>query len=59
MASEQPDEGSRTEHRSWWQTLPGVLTAFASVITAAAGLIVALNQFRGPASLDVHGQQLA
>jgi hypothetical protein len=30
--------------QSWWQTLPGVLTAVAGIITAAAGLIVALNQ---------------
>lgn len=30
--------------KSWWQTLPGVLTATAGVITAVTGLIVALNQ---------------
>src|SRR5215468_2355321 len=29
---------------SWWQTLPGILTAVAGIITAATGLIVALNQ---------------
>jgi hypothetical protein len=28
----------------WWQTVPGVLTATATVITAIAGLIVALYQ---------------
>jgi len=30
--------------QSWWQTLPGVLTAVATIFTAATGLIVALNQ---------------
>lgn len=30
--------------RSWWQTLPGVLTALAGVITAVAGLLAALYQ---------------
>ncbi len=29
---------------SWWQTLPGVMTAVAAVITAVAGLLVTLNQ---------------
>lgn len=29
---------------SWWQTMPGVLTATAAIITAATGLIVALHQ---------------
>ena len=28
----------------WWQTLPGILTATATIITAVTGLIVALNQ---------------
>lgn len=28
----------------WWQTVPGLLTATAAVITALTGLIVALNQ---------------
>ncbi len=31
--------------RSWWQTLPGILTATAGVITAVTGLIVALHGF--------------
>ena len=30
--------------KSWWQTLPGILTAIAGIITAVAGLLVALNQ---------------
>src|SRR5262245_41920021 len=38
MAGEPP------KPQSWWQTLPGVLTAVAGIITAATGLIVALNQ---------------
>jgi uncharacterized protein YecT (DUF1311 family) len=29
---------------SWWQTLPGVLTAVGAVLTALTGLILALNQ---------------
>jgi hypothetical protein len=29
---------------SWWQTLPGVLTAIAAAITAVSGLIAALYQ---------------
>ncbi|HNU11155.1 MAG TPA: hypothetical protein PKJ45_07295, partial [Rubrivivax sp.] len=29
---------------SWWQTLPGVLTGIAAVITAVGGLILALHQ---------------
>ncbi len=35
------EDGSRRP--SWWQTLPGVLTAVAAVISAVAGLIIALN----------------
>ena len=30
--------------QSWWQTVPGVLTATAGIITAVAGLVVALHQ---------------
>jgi hypothetical protein len=30
--------------QSWWQTLPGILTAMAGIITAIAGLVVALHQ---------------
>ena len=35
-----------TEERrtSWWQTLPGILTATATVITAVTGLVVVLAQ---------------
>lgn len=29
---------------SWWHTLPGIMTGLAAVVTAAAGLIVALAQ---------------
>jgi hypothetical protein len=42
-------ETPRIEAKSWWQTLPGVLTAFAAVITAVTGLIVAVRPFRSPA----------
>jgi len=30
--------------QSWWQTLPGILTAVAAILTASTGLILALNQ---------------
>lgn len=36
--------GEPSKPQSWWQTLPGILTAVATIITAATGLIVALNQ---------------
>jgi hypothetical protein len=29
---------------SWWQTLPGILTGLAAIITAVTGLIVAFNR---------------
>jgi hypothetical protein len=29
---------------SWWQTVPGILTGLAAIITAATGLIVALSR---------------
>jgi hypothetical protein len=37
------DENS-TSKGSWWQTLPGILTATAGLLTAMAGLVVALFQ---------------
>jgi hypothetical protein len=30
--------------RSWWQTLPGILTSATATITAAAGLIAVVHQ---------------
>jgi len=33
--------------RSWWQSLPGILTATAALLSAVAGLIVAISQSRG------------
>ena len=32
--------------QSWWQTLPGILTASAGIITAITGLILAVNQLQ-------------
>ena len=32
------------KNQSWWQTMPGMLTAAAGVITAVTGLIVAVSQ---------------
>ena len=34
----------RSNRQSWWQTLPGILTAVAGVLTAVTGLVVALNE---------------
>lgn len=36
--------GEPPKSQSWWQTLPGILTAVAGIMTASTGLIVALNQ---------------
>lgn len=30
--------------RSWWQTLPGIITSLTAAVTAFAGLVVALRQ---------------
>jgi len=35
---------SDNKPKSWWETVPGLITAIATVITAVAGLIIALNQ---------------
>ena len=40
-ATQMADEKSGT---SWWQTVPGVLTGLAAIITAVTGLIIALNR---------------
>ncbi len=32
------------EKQSWWQTLPGILTATAGIITAVTGFLLAMNQ---------------
>jgi hypothetical protein len=32
------------ESKAWWQTLPGLLTAAAAIITAVTGLLLALHQ---------------
>jgi hypothetical protein len=42
-------ETPNAEVKSWWQTLPGILTAFAAAITAVTGLIVAVRPARSPA----------
>ena len=33
---------------SWWQTIPGMLTAVAAVLTAVAGLVVAIRRDEQP-----------
>jgi hypothetical protein len=42
MAQDMESEGRRPT--SWWQTLPGVVTAVAGLLTALGGLLLALNQ---------------
>ncbi len=32
------------EHKSFWTTLPGIITAFATLVTAIGGFLVVLNQ---------------
>ena len=32
----------------WWQTLPGILTGTAAIITAVTGMIIAFNAFNKP-----------
>jgi len=34
----------QSESKGWWQTLPGLLTAAAAVLTAGTGLLVAVHQ---------------
>jgi hypothetical protein len=34
----------KDKQQSWWQTLPGVMTALGAIITALTGLLIALNQ---------------
>jgi serine/threonine-protein kinase len=35
------------ERHSWWQTLPGILTATAGLLTAVTGLYIAISQNSG------------
>jgi len=35
---------TKPESKGWWQTLPGLLTAAAAIITAVTGLLVAVHQ---------------
>jgi len=37
-------ESQDAEQKSFWRTLPGIITAVAGIITAVTGLIIALNQ---------------
>ncbi len=37
-------QDQQSESKAWWQTLPGILTATAAILTAFTGLLVALNQ---------------
>jgi hypothetical protein len=37
-------QDTQSVSKSWWQTLPGLLTAVAGIITAVTGLLVAVHQ---------------
>jgi hypothetical protein len=37
-------DAPKSESKGWWQTLPGLLTAAAGIITAITGLLVAVHQ---------------
>ena len=37
-----------TKQQSWWQTLPGVLTAAGALLTAVTGLIVVMRHDEQP-----------
>ncbi len=37
-------QDSEPQSKGWWQTLPGLLTASAGIITAVTGLLVAVHQ---------------
>jgi len=39
-----PEAEARRTASSWWQTLPGLLTATAGILTAVSGLLVVLHQ---------------
>jgi hypothetical protein len=41
---QQSESKAQSESKVWWQTLPGLLTAAAAILTAVTGLLVALNQ---------------
>ena len=43
MAAEMADNKS-ANGASWWQTLPGILTGLAAIITAVTGLFLAFNR---------------
>jgi hypothetical protein len=36
--------GEEGKSKSWWQTLPGIITTVTATITALTGLVVAINQ---------------
>jgi hypothetical protein len=43
-ASTQPASDGERKPRSWWNTLPGILTTAGVIMTCLCGLIAALNQ---------------
>ena len=47
------------QHSSWWSTLPGLITAVGGILTATAGLIVALHSVGWLESKNDRAQQAA
>ncbi|NEQ27076.1 MAG: hypothetical protein F6K28_50310, partial [Microcoleus sp. SIO2G3] len=37
-------EENKPQNQNWWQTLPGILTAMAAILTALTGLIAGLYE---------------
>ena len=40
------DEQETTTKKGFWQTLPGIITGIAGILTAATGLFLAINNFK-------------
>src|SRR6187455_1387383 len=44
------DEQETTTKKGFWQTLPGIITGIAGILTAATGLFLAINNFKSAAA---------
>jgi hypothetical protein len=47
MTKRKAPKDSSAEKKSFWTTLPGIVTTLTALITAVAGLVVALNSTIG------------
>ena len=43
-AQPQAESKAASKSEGWWQTMPGMLTATAGIVTALTGLLVAFHQ---------------